>query len=176
MDLFYEEMPGHLRPEALTALLRDGLAEEERFLVAEHLSFCDHCVAIYTNLLPEEALLDAPDTLAPAVAARLPKARRAIPFSHYLRAVASVALAFGLWQAGFFLPGRVSTVPMTARTAPAVETQKASPENYTPLASDRAVRIVAAAQNWSSNTEERAQNWSRGLFTLISRSERSLKK
>lgn len=175
MHLFYEEMPGHLRPEALSALLQGHLEEEERFLVAEHLSFCDHCVSLYTNMLPEESLLQAPDTLAGAVALRLPQARRTIPFTHYLRAVASVALAFGLWQAGFFLPQRVPAMTM-ARTAPIGETQKAAAAKPTALSCEKATRIATAAQNWSSNAEERAQNWSRGLFTLISRSERSLKK
>ena len=54
MDRFTET--GHLTREALRELLQGEPEELHRLEAAEHLSFCDDCLAAYTALLDEEVL------------------------------------------------------------------------------------------------------------------------
>ena len=62
-ELFDRE--GCLTDFALRTLMEDGQLEElERLEIAEHLSFCDRCVARYGQLLEQRPLEAPPEPLA----------------------------------------------------------------------------------------------------------------
>ena len=89
---------GHLTDEGLHALQESRLDELGSLEAAEHLTFCDYCLARYTALM------------------RLRSFR--IMTNRYVSTAAAVMLAFALWRFGFF--GGVGTVQKPVQQLPDV--------------------------------------------------------
>lgn len=94
---------GHLTNKALQALCQeDEMDVLSRLELAEHLSFCDHCLAAYTELLSDQRL-------APSNPKRAERLWRSIRL-HALRgtanrfatAAAAIAIVLALWGFGIF--------------------------------------------------------------------------
>ena len=100
-ELFDRE--GCLTDFALRTLMEDGQLEElERLEIAEHLSFCDRCVARYGQLL-EQGLLEAPpEPLAPTVWQRIKRQARRLLLNRYATAAAAACFAILFWNLGVF--------------------------------------------------------------------------
>lgn len=100
MELFYEN--GHLTKEGLHAIGEGSLTELESLEAAEHLSFCDECLAKYTALLTEETLL-APELPLQQPVLRSRRRRAQLLFFNRSGTVAAAAcLAVVLWAVGNF--------------------------------------------------------------------------
>ncbi|MCI8649528.1 MAG: hypothetical protein HFG20_05365 [Anaerotruncus sp.] len=100
-QLFCES--GHLTDDALQALIQDEpLDELSRLEIAEHLSFCDRCVARYAAMLEEPVLVSPPETLVPGVIKRLRQRARQVFRSRYTTAIAAASFALVFWNAGLF--------------------------------------------------------------------------
>ncbi len=99
-DLFTQS--GHLTDHALRQLIRGELDEMSRLEVAEHLSFCDACIARYTALLTED-VLDSPqyDATLP-VLRKVKRRQQKADFQRIASAVAAVAITGTLWYFGAF--------------------------------------------------------------------------
>lgn len=109
---------GHLTDPGLQALTEDRLDELGRLEAAEHLTFCDYCLARYTALVEAmPARLQQPmRDLVPQVQALMRRRSFRIFTNHYFSAAAAVVLAFLLWSAGLFGNiggGAVAAVPET---------------------------------------------------------------
>lgn len=92
---------GCLTPSGLEALRDDRLDELGRLEAAEHLTFCDRCLARYTALL-ESIQLSAPmRDLIPQVQALMRLRTFRIMTNRYV-SVAAIALALALWRFGLF--------------------------------------------------------------------------
>lgn len=100
MNLFTKD--GHVTKDALQALMAETLDEENRFDVAEHLSFCDKCLDTYTAMLAEDDLAAPPAEIAPGVMQRIRQRAQRIFYSRTVRVAAAVVLAVGLWAGGAF--------------------------------------------------------------------------
>lgn len=93
---------GCLTPSGLEALRDDRLDELGRLEAAEHLTFCDRCLARYTALL-ESIQLSAPmRDLIPQVQARMRLRTFRIMTNRYVSVAAAIALALALWRFGLF--------------------------------------------------------------------------
>ena len=100
---------GHLTDEGLHALQEGRLDELGRLEAAEHMTFCDYCLARYTALIES-----APEKLKQPM--RLRSFR--IMTNRYVSTAAAVMLAFALWRFGFF--GGVGTVQKPVQQLPDV--------------------------------------------------------
>ena len=60
-DIFKED--GHLTKEALQNLKNENLEELTRLEIAEHLSYCDECLMMYTELLEDDMLMDVKNSV-----------------------------------------------------------------------------------------------------------------
>lgn len=93
---------GCLTPSGLEALRDDRLDELGRLEAAEHLTFCDRCLARYTALL-ETIQLSAPmRDLIPQVQALMRLRTFRIMTNRYVSVAAAIALALALWRFGLF--------------------------------------------------------------------------
>ena len=100
-ELFDRE--GCLTDFALRTLTQGGRLEElERLEIAEHLSFCDRCVARYTALLEQAPLQAPPEPLAPTVWQRVKRQARRIFLNRYATAAAAACFAILFWNLGVF--------------------------------------------------------------------------
>lgn len=111
---------GHLTDEGLHALQEGRLDELGSLEAAEHMTFCDYCLARYTALIESaprktETAYAGPDPpgAGPDAAAQLP-----IMTNRYVSTAAAVMLAFALWRFGFF--GGVGTVQKSVQQLPDV--------------------------------------------------------
>ena len=97
MNLFRED--GHLTDEGIQALESDNLDEMQRLEAAEHLAFCDCCVARQLALMVDEnALLCIPETFVRSIMKRVKKRGRKVYFARWTITAAGLVLA--LWGAG----------------------------------------------------------------------------
>lgn len=93
---------GCLTPSGLEALRDDRLDELGRLEAAEHLTFCDRCLARYTALL-ESIQLSAPmRDLIPQVQALMRLRTFRIMTNRYVSVAAAIALALALWRFSLF--------------------------------------------------------------------------
>ena len=93
---------GHLTGQGLAALAAGGLEELERLEAAEHLSFCDRCLARYTDLLTGGTLLEPPADQTLPVMRRLRRRAASALASRYAAAAAALAITGTLWYTGVF--------------------------------------------------------------------------
>ena len=123
MDLFDNEalfdQAGCLTAGGLRALQDDRLDDLGRLEAAEHLTFCDRCLARYTALL-ESIRLSAPmRDLIPQVQALMHLRRFRVLTNRYVSTAAAIALAFTLWRfgafGGFAAPARRAVPDMPQR-------------------------------------------------------------
>lgn len=99
---------GCLTTDGLQALQADRLDELGRLEAAEHLTFCDRCLARYTALLDSIRLSAPMRDLIPQVQALMRLRRFRVLTNRYVSMAAAVALAFTLWRFGAF--GAISAV------------------------------------------------------------------
>lgn len=112
---------GCLTQSGLEALRDDRLDDLGRLEAAEHLTFCDRCLARYTALL-ESIQLSAPmRDLIPQVQALMRLRAFRVMTNRYVSAAAAIALALALWRFGMF-----GGVPGTAPRPQEEPRQKAS--------------------------------------------------
>lgn len=112
---------GCLTQSGLEALRDDRLDDLGRLEAAEHLTFCDRCLARYTALL-ESIQLSAPmRDLIPQVQALMRLRTFRVMTNRYVSAAAAIALALALWRFGMF-----GGVPGTAPRPQEEPRQKAS--------------------------------------------------
>ncbi|WP_294540061.1 hypothetical protein [uncultured Gemmiger sp.] len=93
---------GCLTQSGLEALRDDRLDDLGRLEAAEHLTFCDRCLARYTALL-ESIQLSAPmRDLIPQVQALMRLRAFRVMTNRYVSVAAAIALALALWRFGLF--------------------------------------------------------------------------
>ncbi len=93
---------GCLTQRGLEALRDDRLDDLGRLEAAEHLTFCDRCLARYTALL-ESIQLSAPmRDLIPQVQALMRLRAFRVMTNRYVSVAAAIALALALWRFGLF--------------------------------------------------------------------------
>lgn len=109
---------GHLTDEGLHALQDDRLDELGRLEAAEHLTFCDYCLARYTALIESapEKLKQPMRDLIPQVQALMRLRSFRIMTNRYVSTVAAAALAFAMWHFGLF--GGVGVVKQPTQPVP----------------------------------------------------------
>lgn len=92
---------GHLTDEGLHALQESRLDELGSLEAAEHLTFCDYCLARYTALIESapEKLKQPMRDLIPQVQALMRLRSFRIMTNRYVSAAAAVVLGFVLWGA-----------------------------------------------------------------------------
>ena len=93
---------GHLSDEGLQALIDGTLDEMQRLEAAEHLSFCDECLARYTALLTGDVLEEPERDVTLPVMRRLRRRAVKIAWNRYAAAAAAVVITAGLWYSGVF--------------------------------------------------------------------------
>lgn len=98
MELFGTD--GHLTQAGLEALVANELDEMGRLEAAEHLSFCDSCLVVYTELLCDDSLMTPKKELKPGIMRRLRQKAGRVMWSRYGTAVAAAALALVMWGVG----------------------------------------------------------------------------
>lgn len=102
---------GHLTDGGLQALQDGRLDELGSLEAAEHLTFCDLCLARYTELVEAVSaqIMTPMRDLIPEVQALMWLRRFRIMTNRYVSVAAAVILAFSLWRFGFFgqTPGMV---------------------------------------------------------------------
>lgn len=105
---------GHLTDEGLHALQDGRLDELGRLEAAEHLTFCDYCLARYTALIEAapERLRQPMRDLIPQVQALMRLRRFRVMSNRYVSTVAAAVMAFTMWQAGMF------RIPVQTRPEP----------------------------------------------------------
>lgn len=93
---------GCLTQSGLEALRDDRLDDLGRLEAAEHLTFCDRCLARYTALL-ESIQLSAPmRDLIPQVQALMRMRTFRVMTNRYVSVAAAIVLALALWRFGLF--------------------------------------------------------------------------
>lgn len=114
---------GHLTDEGLHALQEGRLDELGSLETAEHLTFCDYCLARYTALIESapEKLKQPMRDLIPQVQALMRLRTFRVMTNRYVSAAAAIALALALWRFGMF-----GGVPGTAPRPQEEPRQKAS--------------------------------------------------
>lgn len=117
-DLF--DAAGHLTDPGLQALTEDRLDDLGRLEAAEHLTFCDYCLARYTALVEAmPARLQQPmRDLVPQVQALMRRRSFRIFTNRYFSAAAAVVLAFLMWSAGLFGDIGAAAVAAVPETRP----------------------------------------------------------
>lgn len=101
---FLFDHAGHLTDSGLHAL-QDGLLDDLGGLeAAEHLTFCDFCLARYTALIEAapERLQQPMRDLIPQVQNLMRLRSFRVMTNRYVSTAAAVVLAFALWRFGFF--------------------------------------------------------------------------
>ena len=93
---------GHLSDEGLQALIDGTMDEMQRLEAAEHLSFCDECLARYTALLTGDVLEEPEQDVTLPVMRRLRRRAVKIAWNRYAAAAAAVVITAGLWYSGVF--------------------------------------------------------------------------
>ena len=94
---------GHLTGAGLNAMEQGSLDELGSLEAAEHLSFCNACLARYTNWLETVPnLLSPARDLTPQVQNLLRMRSIRVLTNRYVSIVAAIVLAFGLWSFGVF--------------------------------------------------------------------------
>ena len=108
------------RQKTLHALQESRLDELGSLETAEHLTFCDYCLARYTALIESapEKLKQPMRDLIPQVQALMRLRSFRIMTNRYVSTAAAVMLAFALWRFGFF--GGVGTVQKPMQQLPDV--------------------------------------------------------
>ena len=108
------------RQKTLHALQESRLDELGSLEAAEHLTFCDYCLARYTALIESapEKLKQPMRDLIPQVQALMRLRSFRIMTNRYVSTAAAVMLAFALWRFGFF--GGVGTVQKSVQQLPDV--------------------------------------------------------
>lgn len=105
-DLFDNELlfdaEGHLTDGGLRALQDDRLDDLGRLEAAEHLTFCDYCLARYTALIEAapQALRQPMRDLIPQVQNLMRLRSFRIMTNRYVSTAAAVLIAFAVWQFG----------------------------------------------------------------------------
>ena len=91
---------GHLTDEGLHALQEGRLDELGSLEAAEHMTFCDYCLARYTALIESapEKLKQPMRDLIPQVQALMRLRSFRIMTNRYVSTAAAVMLAFALWR------------------------------------------------------------------------------
>ncbi len=97
-ELFLKD--GHLTDYALSALMGGTLDDLQRLEVGEHLSFCDHCLERYSDLLTIDTLESPSRDLTPEVMQRIRRKKWRTSVRRYTAAVAAVAIGSSLWYSG----------------------------------------------------------------------------
>lgn len=93
---------GCLTQSGLEALREDRLDDLGRLEAAEHLTFCDRCLARYTALL-ESIQLSAPmRDLIPQVQALMRMRTFRVMTNRYVSVAAAIVLVLALWRFGLF--------------------------------------------------------------------------
>lgn len=93
---------GCLTQSGLEALREDRLDDLGRLEAAEHLTFCDRCLARYTALL-ESIQLSAPmRDLIPQVQALMRMRTFRVMTNRYVSMAAAIVLTLALWRFGLF--------------------------------------------------------------------------
>lgn len=105
-DKDFFDIQGHLTDTALDALIDETADELQRLEIAEHLSFCDHCLERYTSRLTGEALV-VPACKASSISVTVRKksgAEHEWSFSTDMATMAVAAcFALILWVSGAFV-------------------------------------------------------------------------
>ena len=110
---------GHLTDEGLHALQESRLDELGSLEAAEHLTFCDYCLARYTALIESAPKAETAHAGPDPPGAGLMRLRSfRIMTNRYVSTAAAVMLAFALWRFGFF--GGVGTVQKPVQQLPDV--------------------------------------------------------
>ena len=131
---------GHLTDEALQALINGSLDETGRLEVGEHLSYCDRCLARYTDLLTGEVLEEPPKDQTLPVMRRIFRRQSRTALRRYASAAAAVALGSFLWYSGTLdLMGRAMLEQPEKLLTPPVTEEK--PFEESPL--------LKAVEDWS---------------------------
>ena len=103
-EIFDEE--GHLTASALQTFFQPWQEEEfsqlQRLEIAEHLSFCDHCVLCCTEILTDDRLLTPSDVVVSTVMTELSKRERKRNLHKYASVVIAAGFALLFWVAGVF--------------------------------------------------------------------------
>lgn len=105
-DKEFFDIQGHLTDAALDALIDETADELQRLEIAEHLSFCDHCLERYTSRLTGEVLVVPPVKPVPISETVLQKIRhraRAVFFNRYATMAVAACFALILWVSGAFV-------------------------------------------------------------------------
>ena len=106
---------GHLTDEGLHALQESRLDELGSLEAAEHLTFCDYCLARYTALIESapEKLKQPMRDLIPQVQALMRLRSFRIMTNRYVSAAAAVVLGFVMWGAvsTFGVPNAAALLP-----------------------------------------------------------------
>lgn len=105
-DKEFFNIQGHLTDAALDTLIDETADELQRLEIAEHLSFCDHCLERYTNRLTGEALVVPPAQPVPISETVLQKIRRrtrVVFFNRYATMAVAACFAMILWVSGAFV-------------------------------------------------------------------------
>ena len=115
---------GHLTDDGLNALQNDRLDELGRLEAAEHLTFCDYCLARYTALIESapEKLRQPMRDLIPQVQNLMRLRSFRIMTNRYVSVAAAVLIAFGIWQFGILsLPeSAAKRDPLAEPTRPSI--------------------------------------------------------
>lgn len=102
MDLFDEF--GHLTKNALQLMINGEPDELQRLEIAEHLSFCDECIAKYTACLEQSALMSPEKPLETGVLAKIKSRAHRIFMNRYATIATAACFAIVLWTTGIFTP------------------------------------------------------------------------
>lgn len=97
-QLFY--IDGHLTDFALAALMDGRLDQLHRLEVGEHLSYCDHCLDRYSELLTLDTLKVPETDPTPVIMQRIRRNKWRASIRRYTAAVAAVAIGSSLWYSG----------------------------------------------------------------------------
>ena len=113
---------GHLTDEGLHALQESRLDELGSLETAEHLTFCDYCLARYTALIESapEKLKQPMRDLIPQVQALMRLRSFRIMTNRYVSAAAAVVLGFVMWGAvsTFGVPNAAALLPQQPAARP----------------------------------------------------------
>ena len=98
----YFDKKGHLTKTAFEALQQNELNTLQRLEIAEHLSFCDTCVAAYTAWLNTVPLVEPFPTSKETILKRIKERLRCALASRYATAAVAAGLTIVLWSGGVF--------------------------------------------------------------------------
>lgn len=132
MNDWFEEKSGHLTDFALEQIIHGEPDELQRLEVAEHLSFCDHCLERYTAAMEEAPLMAPGQLFAPSVLRALRKKVARLTANRYFMAGMSACIALAFWVVGVFdVPGRVAQRKEDQQPRPPFSFSQVMDEAYT---------------------------------------------